>query len=1075
MKKNKDFDVINYDNEGNVIEDSFPVSERTKKDHRKTSVGYSLIAFLLHALAIIPPIAVSAVLAVKCYKLVPYYSFWPFVGMIIVGVFALIYGVVTLIVTRRNSKSSIGSQTAKVAVTFACLTSIFALILTYIVPDIISMATQNTLYVEDLYYNGDEQAEINAKLDRDFIMYNVLNGNLNDHTDSEHGDYSYKTLADCDKNSGGGVNRYNNPEIEASYQQYKAYGSIEKLQTDVIDVMEQLQPRKYELYQFIYNVYVLNDFTYAFYNDINRRAIALAVLDYEYEHANYDGLLKEGFSNKKLKDLFDKNFDNFNQDGYQTFDDALLLYAQMPNRMTVSVVLRLILNEGWMYSQPVTDGDRSYFTEDGNLLYEVYDVETFNKYIKEKGMENDEGEIINYDELFGYEGTIMNGDGTELTVKYGFNEDGWMIFENGVVKRPINWLVLDMLGDKMDLATLSVMGSLKDLIKGIINMPDATFDVFFNKLFDSIRNLFNAAGLLVQEDLQKVVEEATNGANINIGLYFNDDGDLTVNIYPMNYEYGMLGYMQASWVQSNNLLMAVINLIGLRNWLCIFGALGVVLVIAAGICRECGRKTRVRTEVSRDRMVRARTSKKRADGEELFLDDRYKEDKSAADGEASDGKRKKKKKKKSDEEAPIEDGLNDTFDVGAENASPFETEAANTEAAEPFAFNPVAEEPAAVFDENVENEEQIQTFANEQFGENVNELTDTEIGAEQTEQFAAEQENELDFSSVEAEALNAESAENAETELSATESAEEEHAERIEQKSGKKDKKKKKKKRGEADEQPIESVSEDNLTELVAEDQIEQKPEADEVNAEMSEQFVSEESAAEQPTELPETEDVNLNSDQGASEPAFEEFSELTETEEGNAEQTELPPSEPIDAAEQFDVTEQIFEETEVRYNTEAAELEEVLVKEQADSSEAELFAQETENEYTEFVEEKPFEPTEAEEAGIEQIEQPIELIEETPAESFETEAANAEQAEFPTAEFSEEEHLELSKLDDANSEAAEQVNEERIDPQASEGMNEVQFAEEPVDTSVLEQIFEEPADLFEQKPNKKGKKKKKK
>ena len=54
----------------------------------------------------------------------------------------------------------------------------------------------------------------------------------------------------------------------------------------------------------------------------------------------------------------------------------------------------------------------------------------------------------------------------------------------------------------------------------------------------------------------------------------------------MNTVYGMLGYMQASWIQSNGLLMAVINLLGLRNYLYIFGGIGIVLIILATILRE---------------------------------------------------------------------------------------------------------------------------------------------------------------------------------------------------------------------------------------------------------------------------------------------------------------------------------------------------------------------------------------------------------------------------------------------------------------------------------------------------------
>ena len=766
MKKYKDIDIINRDNEGNVIEESFPVSKRTKDDQRKTSVGFSLVAFLLHVLAIVPIIAVSAVLAAKCYNLTPYYSFWCFIGVIIVGVFGLIYAVVALIVTRRKSKSSIGGQTAKVAITFVCLTCVFSLLLTYIVPDIIEMATQNTMFVEDLYYLGESQAEKNAKLDRDFIMYNVLAGNLNDYSDAEHGDYSYKTLSkrieneaggllfEKDPNTGlyGGDPSFYNEEINASFLSYlNNYESIEQLKAEVIEPMEKAQPRKYELYKFIYNTYVLNDFDYAFYNDIHRPIIALSILDYEYAHSGYETLLKEGFSNKKLKDLFDKNFDSFNQDGYQTFDDPLLLYAQMSGRMTVPVVLRLILNEGWMHSQPVEDEEGNvYFTEDGNCLYELYDPAARDALLEAKGTE-----------AFKYTGTLMGRDGVEFEVKYGFNDDGWMVFENGVVKRPINWLVLDMDGNKMDLATVDFMGSISDLIKGLLEdsmngltIPDSMITSVFNNLLSMLRLLFDSAGELVQDDLQGLIEEATNGANINIGLFIDDDNQLAINIYPMNTTYGMIGYAQASWVQSNNLLMAVINVVSLRNWLSILGAVGTLLVIAAGIVRECGRRTRLRTEVSRDRIIRAKTSKKMK-GESLELApvmDEAESTGSVFDEQSVETTNADTSTETTEESYKEFDNLFDSVDLNggaSEDAQTDETAELDTaelttdEQVEPTEEEPIIDEPAT--EELVLNETAFEESTGEelpleeQSEQTVEEFANEELAQEETALFATEQ------------------------------------------------------------------------------------------------------------------------------------------------------------------------------------------------------------------------------------------------------------------------------------------------------------------------------------------------
>ena len=196
--------TVGEENETVKVKKAFPISKRTKNDQSKTSVVYTVGSIVLYVLAYLPIFIISLVLAIKCYDLVPYYSFWPFVGVIIAGLFGVIFMTITLVVTRRKSKRSIRSQTVRTLIAFVCLTCVFGLILTYIFPDVIAYATQNTLYCEDLYYNGEAQAEKNAKLERDFFMYNVLNGNLNEFevdeatgaaVIKENGDFSYKTLS----------------------------------------------------------------------------------------------------------------------------------------------------------------------------------------------------------------------------------------------------------------------------------------------------------------------------------------------------------------------------------------------------------------------------------------------------------------------------------------------------------------------------------------------------------------------------------------------------------------------------------------------------------------------------------------------------------------------------------------------------------------------------------------------------------------------------------------------------------------------------------------------------------------
>lgn len=587
-------DMLNRDENGNVIP-AFPVSKRTKRDQSKTSVLFSVAAILLHVLAYLPIVIVSVVLGVKCYNLMPYYSFWPFVGVILAGVLGLVFMTVALVVNRKKSKGSIRTKTVKVLIAFVCLSTGFGLILTYVFPDVIAFATQNTLYCEDLYYNGSAQAEKNAALERDLIMYNLLNGNLNnygaDGKIAENGDFSYKTLIAHTEDNGKIIkykNSFINERVKSYEKTYEKTG-INGIQVEV-DALKS-NARKYELYEFIYNQYVLNDYDFCFYNNVTRRAVALSILDYIYTYYDYEGMLKEGFNNPRFKALFQQNYDSFNQDGYLTYDDPLLLYAQMSGRMTVPIVLRLILNQGWSYTQSSYNGAGGLtYTEDGNCLYQLYDPELVEKFKANGGK-------------FEYTGTITDQDGNSIEVKYGFTEDGWQMYENGVTKRPLSWLVLDMLGDPMALTTLDIANLLGNQIYGIVQ-----------NVLNAFPTLIDGLGGLMQEDLIEVVKAAAGGAQLSIGLCIDDNGLIAINLFPMNAPYGMLGYMQATWVDSDNLLMAVINVVSLRNWMAIFGAIGAVLIIAAGVCRDMGEKTRKRTEDSRDRILRAKAAEENGVG-----------------------------------------------------------------------------------------------------------------------------------------------------------------------------------------------------------------------------------------------------------------------------------------------------------------------------------------------------------------------------------------------------------------------------------------------------------------------------
>ena len=171
-------DYVMQDANGNQVP-AFQVDEqKTKKNLTTTSTGYTVFAIILYILTFLPIAGVTLVLAIKTRSLLPYYSFWPFLGTIIVGVLAVVFYLALLIVVRKNSKISVMAQTMRLAIVYTVLTTVFSLLITYAFPDAIAVATQKTIYGEDVLYNGEKMVEQNAQLERDYIMYNLLNGNL---------------------------------------------------------------------------------------------------------------------------------------------------------------------------------------------------------------------------------------------------------------------------------------------------------------------------------------------------------------------------------------------------------------------------------------------------------------------------------------------------------------------------------------------------------------------------------------------------------------------------------------------------------------------------------------------------------------------------------------------------------------------------------------------------------------------------------------------------------------------------------------------------------------------------------
>lgn len=571
-----------------------------KKKFNGKIAGLTVLEVLFYLFSLPVIVVLSVVFGVKTYELVPYYSFWPFVGVILAGVLCLIFIIVVMCISlRKKSKRTILMQTVSIIVAVIILTSFIAVALDVVLPDVLAQLTSSTLFYEDLTNQGlaSEQAEFNAALDRKFIMLNLLNGNYDPQ-------YYYETL----KNDGSVTTK--SSQIETELEAVSSMDQYE--QTFLSDELYS------ELFQFIYDEYIMTDMEYAllepdrfddgtYFGNIERMAMGHAIAQTIYPE--FQKLAEEGMSNERIAYLFQHNYASLKNDGYLTYDDAMILYATS-GRMTVPVVIRLLLDKGYTY----TEGEQAYI-ENGEV------VEPEGTYYLELYKQE---EVI---AIMAVDGAVeWNSDGTRGVlvqevegVEYGvgavviptYDDEGNLI--GGYIRAPRQWSILDMDGKNMDVAALSdVVIDLGSLLGGVLDGVDLPIDISGLLVPMTIGELLNhdVIGLvetLLHFELTDVVDKllqgvtdvimtATGGSGLYLNLAINDQGALEIAIAPTNVEVGMHGYQYMTWMESNSLLFAVMGVMSLREWLYIFGAVSVLLAFAAGMCREI--KARVRKDMA---------------------------------------------------------------------------------------------------------------------------------------------------------------------------------------------------------------------------------------------------------------------------------------------------------------------------------------------------------------------------------------------------------------------------------------------------------------------------------------------
>ena len=564
-----------------------------KKAVNRKVAGLTLLEVFLYLVGMPLLVVLTAVFAVQFYQMVPYYTFWPFVGVILAGVLCLVFFIVLICVTRKKSRKTIRRQTIALVVTVLCLTFLVGALVDVVLPDILSSLTSGTLKVEDLENNYEEQSEVNAKLVRRFIMSNVANGNYS-------AEYAYDTMKSQLETFGSDMFKYNSyylTELEQIISLSDAAAQKERYNA----LLEGLPELQREYFEFVYTSWVMRDPDYmlnapssgSHIGNIDRLAFGLAVS--KSTLSEYTKLTQEGMSNERISYLFNKNYASMHNDGYVTYDDSLILYAQSTGRMTVPVVLRLILDQ----SSDFSEDSRATVDENNNLIYPTYEatvegqtveaitslyyelyksdevIKMFNKYsyalIKVNNYENTY--YVNPDS---YEDNDVFGILAGAVIRPCYNENDELI--GGYVSQPMKWGILDMDGKAMAVTSVDVSNAFGGILNTVIPLLTEVGAEIDGESISIVEGLLDGLG--------KVLYDATGGRPLSLGLCMNDEGMLEINIFPMSVTYGVLGYQDMTWLQSNNLLCAVISVMSLRNWLYIVGAIALVTVFAASCCRE---------------------------------------------------------------------------------------------------------------------------------------------------------------------------------------------------------------------------------------------------------------------------------------------------------------------------------------------------------------------------------------------------------------------------------------------------------------------------------------------------------
>lgn len=332
---------------------------------------------LFIALAVLNSLAVTAN--------APGYGFWSFIGAILVAALGIVYLVIGLIICRKKSKRTIVTQTVAMSLIGLIICLAVGLVFDKMLPDILDDATSDTLHYSDVQYDWLAQSDENGHIVKEFVCRNLLNGNLNAALTEEYKGKDVKNIGVYDDNDVLRLDYYylcENDDTDIRNDSGIAYDKLGSYKTEleksgrefdedfdqselVYEYVEKvLTKEEGELFATVKDNYVKFDFGVKNPNDLRNSLIAL---NYVLTIQNaYDKIILECASNQGVKDLIDTAFPSIDQDGYVTFVDCLLNYAN-GGRQTVPVLAHVILDRRPTYSSE---------NPDEALKFKSYDVKT---------------------------------------------------------------------------------------------------------------------------------------------------------------------------------------------------------------------------------------------------------------------------------------------------------------------------------------------------------------------------------------------------------------------------------------------------------------------------------------------------------------------------------------------------------------------------------------------------------------------------------------------------------------------------------------------------------------------------